>query len=118
MLKVHGLEQYSETNLLRPSLFDLPDRGLAAATLAMWSTMISMGGRLQKEVEVIHVIGERIADLTDLLSWVGRMSFPHCMGRGDSATHSSAPDRGEAGWKPNARDGYFRFFDGGADGKA
>ena len=54
-----------------------------------------MGGRLQNEGEVVHVTIDRIVDEGDLLRRVGEMSFPHRTG--DSARHSGAPDRGDAG---------------------
>ena len=57
--------------------------------------MIGVKGLVQREGEVIHIIGERLEDLTPLLHSVGNMYFPHRPGRGDAATHPGSPDRGE-----------------------
>lgn len=74
-----------------------------------------MRARVQKEGDVIHVICDRIVDHTDLLGQVGHMDFPHRPGRGDGATHPGGPDPRDPAWKPRARDGNNRPFDGGAD---
>ena len=74
-----------------------------------------MRGVLQREGEVIHVIIDRIDDLTGLLRQVGSMAFPHLPSRGDVVKYPGSPDRGEGNWSPKARDGYYRPFDGGAD---
>jgi len=95
--------------ILWPKVFEKHRR------LVMSASMISMRGLLQKEGEVIHVICATICDHTELLRQVGNMGFPHHTGRGDGAAHPGAPDRGDAGWSPSARDGYFKPFDGGAD---
>ena len=49
------------------------------------AAMISVRGRLQKEGTVIHVVSERIEDLTPLLTTVGDREFPHRTGPGDGA---------------------------------
>jgi error-prone DNA polymerase len=92
-----------------------PDRFEAQRRTVMSAAMIGMRGRVQKEGEIIHVICDRILDYTDLLGSVGQMDFPHRPSRGDGATHSSGPDPRDPAWKPAARDGYYRPFDGGAD---
>ncbi len=81
-----------------------PDRFEAQRRCVMSAAMIGMKGRVQREGEVIHIICDRIIDHTPLLRNVGQMAFPHQTGRGDGATHPGAPDRGDAGWKPVARD--------------
>lgn len=49
------------------------------------SAMIVVHGQLQKEGQVIHIVGERIEDLTPLLARVGEMRFPHRYGPPDAA---------------------------------
>jgi error-prone DNA polymerase len=49
------------------------------------AAMISVRGKLQKEGKVIHVVSERIEDLTPLLTTVGDRDFPHRTGPGDGA---------------------------------
>jgi error-prone DNA polymerase len=41
------------------------------------AAMIAVHGTLQREGKVIHIVTERIEDLTHLLARVGEMSFPH-----------------------------------------
>jgi error-prone DNA polymerase len=81
----------------------------------MSSSMVSLRGRLQKEGEVIHVIVDRIDDLTPMLRQIGAMAFPHRTGRGDGATHNGSPDRGDAGWVPKPSAHYHPPFAGGAE---
>ncbi|RYY26113.1 MAG: DNA polymerase III subunit alpha [Sphingomonadales bacterium] len=92
-----------------------PDRFEAQRRTVMSASMVGLRGRLQKEGEVIHVIIDRVVDYGELLRKVGEMEFPHRPGPGDGATHAGSPDRGEAGWKPEARNLYFPPFAGGAD---
>jgi error-prone DNA polymerase len=92
-----------------------PDRFEAQRRTVMSAAMIGMRGRVQKEGEVIHVICDRIMDYTELLGSVGHMDFPHRTGRGDGAKASMGPDPRDPTWKPAAKDGYYRPFDGGAD---
>jgi len=92
-----------------------PDRFEAQRRTVMSAAMIGMRGRLQKEGEVIHVICDRIIDYTEMLSEVGQMDFPHRTGRGDGAKQSMGPDPRDPTWRPAARDGYYKPFDGGAD---
>ncbi len=49
------------------------------------SAMIAVRGTLQKEGKVIHVVSERLEDLTPLLTTVGDRDFPHRTGPGDGA---------------------------------
>lgn len=92
-----------------------PDRFEAQRRTVMSASMIGMRGIVQREGEVIHVICKRIVDHTVLLAQVGAMSFPHRPGRGDGATHPGSPDRGDPGWQPRTKDGYYRPFRTGAD---
>jgi error-prone DNA polymerase len=67
--------------------------------LILSATMIGCFGRLQREGEVIHVIAERLEDLSGALRGVGQLggeAFAWPTSRGDEARHGGAPDpRGE-----------------------
>ena len=91
-----------------------PDRFEAQRRTVLSSAMVSLRGTLQKEGEVIHIIVEKVTDHTALLDGVGSLSFPHRPGRGDGATHPGSPDRGDPGWQPKVKEGYYPPFDGGA----
>ena len=45
--------------------------------IVMSAAMIAVKGQMQKEGEVIHVVADRLEDLTPLLHQVGAMDFPH-----------------------------------------
>lgn len=87
-----------------------PDRFEAQRRVVMSSAMVSLRGRVQKEGSVVHVIIDRVTDLTAMLRQVGDVDlpkgFPRMVARGDGATHPGAPDRGDAGWKPTPRSDY------------
>jgi error-prone DNA polymerase len=62
--------------------------------------MLACHGRVQREGEVIHVVADRVEDLSDLLGRVGACeeSLPIRSGRGDEARHGVGPDgRGGSG---------------------
>ena len=46
--------------------------------------MVGIKGKLQREGQVIHVITDRLEDLTPLLGEVGAMHFPHRPGPADA----------------------------------
>ena len=48
-----------------------PDRYLAQRRLVLSAAMLACHGRVQREGEVVHVITDRLEDLTDLLRGVG-----------------------------------------------
>ena len=48
-----------------------PDRYAAQRRLVLSAAMLACHGRVQREGEVVHVITERLEDLTDLLRSVG-----------------------------------------------
>jgi error-prone DNA polymerase len=48
-----------------------PDRYLAQRRLVLSVAMLACHGRVQREGEVVHVIADRLEDLTDLLRSVG-----------------------------------------------
>jgi len=61
---------------------------------------------VQSESGVIHVVADRIVDLTPMLRTIGDLDLPSMVSRGDGATHGGSPDRGEKGWKPATRSDY------------
>ena len=67
--------------------------------LILAARMLAIRGRVQREGEVIHVIAERLEDLSPLLASLGRAEdgFPLRSGRGDEAKHGGAPDPREHG---------------------
>ncbi|MDQ2801310.1 MAG: error-prone DNA polymerase, partial [Pseudomonadota bacterium] len=71
-----------------PNLFERQRR------IVLSAGMIACHGRVQREGEVIHVVAERLEDLSDLLRSVGARAaaFPLAHGRGDGATHPGGPD--------------------------
>ena len=74
--------------ILWPSVFERQRR------LVLSASMIACHGRVQREGGVIHVITERLEDLTGLLRQVGQRDapFPLRTGRGDEAKHGGSPD--------------------------
>jgi error-prone DNA polymerase len=94
-----------------PAVFEAQRRLVLAAG------MLGCVGRVQREGEVIHVVAERLLDLTDLLRGVADYgssarddAFPLRTGRGDEAKHGGAPDPREGprkgGPRPAPRDIY------------
>ena len=71
-----------------------PDRFEKQRRLVLSAGMIACHGKVQREGEVIHVVTDRLEDLTGLLRSVGQQdgSFPIQHGRGDAVTHPGAPD--------------------------
>jgi error-prone DNA polymerase len=67
--------------------------------LVLSARMIAVRGRVQREGEVIHVVADRLEDLSALLASLGRAEddFPLRTGRGDEAKHGGAPDPREHG---------------------
>ena len=83
-----------------------PDRFEAQRRTVMSSAMVSLKGRVQVEGKVVHVIVDRVTDLTSMLREVGDVDLPRLVARGDGATHPGAPDRGDPGWQPRPRSDY------------
>lgn len=56
--------------------------------------LLQVGGRVQREGEVTHIIVRHLIDRTDELRQVGACEEPFVMqhGRGDQVKHGSAPD--------------------------
>lgn len=72
-----------------PDLFELQRREI------LGSSMMSVKGRVQREGEVVHLIGNRVADYSALLASVGERdgTFTLPAGRGDEARHGGGgPD--------------------------
>ena len=71
-----------------------PDRFERQRRLVLSAAMIACHGRVQREGAVIHVVTDRLEDLSALLRSVGDRdeAFPLAHGRGDEVTHASAPD--------------------------
>ena len=72
--------------ILWPSIFERQRR------LVLTTSMLACHGRVQREAGVIHVITERLEDLTPLLRQVGERDLVLPTGRGDEAKHGGAPD--------------------------
>jgi error-prone DNA polymerase len=70
------------------------DRFEAQRRLVLSAGMIACHGRVQREGDVIHVVTDRLEDLSDMLSSVGERdkAFPIRHGRGDGATHPAGRD--------------------------
>ncbi|MEO8714711.1 MAG: OB-fold nucleic acid binding domain-containing protein, partial [Acetobacteraceae bacterium] len=64
------------------------------------ASMIACHGRVQREGMVIHVITDRLDDLSALLRGVGEQDLTPPHGRGDQVTHPGGPDPRETGPKP------------------
>ncbi len=71
-----------------------PDRFEKQRRLVLSAGMIACHGKVQREGEVIHVVTDRLEDLTRLLRAVGGQDtpFPAEYSRGDGATHPGARD--------------------------
>jgi error-prone DNA polymerase len=82
-----------------PSVFERQRR------LVLTASMIACHGRVQKEGGVLHVIVERLEDLSGLLRQVGERDFAMPTGRGDEAKHGGGPDARDVG-VPRVRDIY------------
>ena len=72
-----------------------PDRFEKQRRLVLSAGMIACHGKVQREGDVIHVVTDRLEDLSDLLRSVGDRDepFPLTHGRGDGATHPGATDK-------------------------
>ncbi|MGI4800408.1 MAG: OB-fold nucleic acid binding domain-containing protein, partial [Janthinobacterium lividum] len=74
------------------------DRFEAQRRLVLSAGMIACHGRVQREGTVIHVVTDRLEDLTELLRSVGERdeAFPIQHGRGDGMTHPATRDPRQA----------------------
>ncbi|SDA26413.1 error-prone DNA polymerase [Sphingomonas sp. NFR15] len=85
-----------------------PDRFEAQRRTVMTATMVSIVGRVQKEGLVIHVVADRIVDLTALLGQVGEIDLPRLTMPGDGATHGGTIDPRDPQWRPGRIDWHYR----------
>jgi error-prone DNA polymerase len=65
----------------------------AQRRIVMSAAMLGIKGILQREGDVIHIIAERLEDLTPLLDTVGRRDFPHRYANSDAAKNGGGSDR-------------------------
>ena len=85
----------------------------AQRRIVLCAAMVGIKGTLQREGQVIHVITDRLEDLTPLLHQVGAMHFPHRPGPADAAKHGGHDarehPRRHAAAPPATRDGGLRI---------
>jgi len=65
----------------------------AQRRIVLSAAMVSISGTLQREGQVIHVITDRLEDLTPLLHQIGAMHFPHRPGPADAASNGGRDPR-------------------------
>jgi error-prone DNA polymerase len=89
-----------------PSLFERQRR------LVLGAGMIAAHGRVQREGEVVHLVAERLTDLSGLLRSVGKRAedaaspLPQSKGRGDEADMGDGRSTDRRGRSQAARDIY------------
>jgi error-prone DNA polymerase len=69
-----------------------PDRFEAHRRTIMAATMLAIHGRVQRDGIVIHVVAEKLVDLTAMLRDVGDADLPRLTMPGDGATHGGTID--------------------------
>jgi error-prone DNA polymerase len=84
----------------------------AQRRIILSAAMAGISGTLQREGQVMHIIADRLEDLTPLLHQVGAMQFPHRPGPADAARNGGYDPR-EHMWEkpplPGQRDGGMRI---------
>ncbi|MGY2734838.1 error-prone DNA polymerase [Sphingomonas sp. UYP23] len=82
-----------------------PDRFEAQRRVVMGAAMLGISGRVQSESGTIHVIADRIIDLTGMLRQIGDLDLPRLTMPGDGATHGGTidPRDRKPDWKPPAQ---------------
>jgi error-prone DNA polymerase len=68
------------------------DRFEANRRTVMSATMLAIRGKVQREGIVIHLVAERVTDLTPWLREVGELELPDMTMPGDGATHGGTID--------------------------
>jgi error-prone DNA polymerase len=68
----------------------------AQRRIVMAAPMIGVTGLVQREGEVIHIIGERLEDYSGLLHSVGQMHFPHRFSPADAGKNGGGRDPRDA----------------------
>ncbi|HYN45887.1 MAG TPA: error-prone DNA polymerase [Allosphingosinicella sp.] len=76
----------------------------AQRRIVLTAAMVGIRGILQREGLVIHVITDRLEDLTPLLGQVGAMHFPHRPGPADGAKNGGPDAREHPRIKVRSRD--------------
>lgn len=74
--------------------------------IILGASMLGVRGQVQREGEVIHVIAQRIDDLSAMLASVGRrddVAEIYRMGRADGVKHGAAPDPRDPANRPLGR---------------
>jgi error-prone DNA polymerase len=66
----------------------------AQRRIVMSAAMLGVQGTMQREGEVIHVVADRLEDLTPLLHKVGAMDFPHRFAPADGGKGAAPDPRG------------------------
>ncbi|MGR9268140.1 error-prone DNA polymerase [Rhizobium leguminosarum] len=71
-----------------PSLFERQRR------ILMGASMMAINGKIQREGEVVHLVAQRLFDLSSALANIGARDgeFPLPHGRGDQVKHGGGPD--------------------------
>uniref|UniRef100_UPI0035CBFE54 error-prone DNA polymerase n=1 Tax=uncultured Sphingomonas sp. TaxID=158754 RepID=UPI0035CBFE54 len=79
-----------------------PDRFEAQRRTVMSAAMLGITGRVQSESGTIHIIADRITDLTGMLRQIGDIDLPRLTVPGDGATHGGTidPRDRKPDWKP------------------
>ena len=62
--------------------------------IVMGAAMIGVKGVMQKEGDVVHIVADRLEDLTPLLHRVGAMDFPHRFAPADGGRGATPDPRG------------------------
>ena len=76
------------------------DRFRTYRRIIMSATMISVGGRVQREGWVVHIIAEEITDLTHLLRQVGNVDLPRLTAPSDGTRNGGQDPRHRKHWNP------------------
>jgi error-prone DNA polymerase len=90
----------------------------AQRRIVMGAPMIGVTGLVQREGEVIHVIGEELEDQSGLLYSVGQMEFAHRTGPGDGAKNGGYDPREKRQDVVQARDIFHPPFQHGPQARA
>ncbi|HEV2816286.1 MAG TPA: error-prone DNA polymerase [Allosphingosinicella sp.] len=81
----------------------------AQRRIILAAAMVSITGTLQREGKVIHIVADRLEDLTPLLHQVGARHFPHRPGPADAARNGGRDSREPGPRLPGMPDGGLRI---------
>jgi error-prone DNA polymerase len=81
----------------------------AQRRIILSAAMVAIHGTLQREGKVVHIVTDRLEDLTPLLAEVGAMQFPHRPGPADAARNGGHDPREHPHRLPGAPDGGLRI---------